>query len=69
MSERKEIYRTLCVAEDLETEVGRLSDWALREVDGYLARFSGGIPALVRGVVELEASVRFMSAKAKGGEG
>jgi hypothetical protein len=56
------LYASLTLAADLEQAVRVLTSRSLRELNGWLAREGcmNGVPALIHGLILLEASERFM---------
>jgi hypothetical protein len=62
------LYGFICRQPNQEAVIATLEDYALRDLNGYLARMNAecGIPGLIRGLVMVEACERFM--KNEGGE-
>jgi hypothetical protein len=63
------LFGWICQQQDQEKAVESLEDYALRDLNGWLARLNvpNGIPGLIHGLVLVEAAERFMRQR-QGGE-
>jgi hypothetical protein len=57
----RKMYAWLCRQNDLEGAIRDMTNRSLREINGMLNGCKGGVPALIQGVILVEAADRFMN--------